>query len=137
MNKTAEQIVAEVDDLVRAVWSAWEDPETLSGLILKLSVLYAPIGNYLAQAREEERWEETMYKSAVNKGKIHYVSEGDSATLAESKSHEDHTQDKNDWVETQNRVDTLKLKREDVEKLIDAARSRLSLIKGDIQRGQL
>lgn len=137
MNKTAEQIVAEVDDLVRDVWNAWDDPETLSGLILKLSVLYAPLGNYLAQARDEERKMDTYIKYHFANHKRSHIEHGDSVALAETKARTELENQYKDQDFAANRIDILKLKREDVEKLIDAARSRLSLIKGDIQRGQL
>lgn len=134
MNRTPEEIIQDVDDLVRAVWTDWENPEKLSEDLMKLAVLYTPIGNLLAEARDDERREEADYKYRVEVDKLDHIAEGDTATKAESKAKVQHREQQKIVFTLTRQSEALKFKREDVEKLIDAARSRLSLIKGDLRR---
>lgn len=134
MDKTPEQNVEQVDELVKQIYTQLDNPEYLSRSVLALSVLYAGLGNYLVEARDQERVLDVAYKVEFGRVKLKYVKEGDSATIAESRARLDLVGFAENILAANKRVDILKLKREDVDKLIDAARSRLSLIKGDMQR---
>lgn len=134
MSKDALTIVSEIDDLLRGVWTHLEDPQNLSLDILKLAVLNGGLGNWLAEAQDTERHEEANYKNMVDKVKLSLVATGDSATVAESKAKQLNYSSLQLWLQAQHTVTVLKLKRQDTDQAIDAARSRLSLIKQDMKQ---
>lgn len=134
--KTASSIVTEIDDLLRDIWKHISDPENLSTDILKLAVLNGGLGNWLAEAQDIERKAEVDYKHRVDEYKLGFVKDGDSATVAETKAKLAHHDVMQDWLTAQHNATVLKLKRHDTDSAIDAARSRLSLIKGDIRNQQ-
>lgn len=134
--RPAEDIVADIDTILKEVWQHLEDPENLSKDILKLAVLNGGIGNWLAEAQDLERRVEAAYKHDVDRKKLDYVKAGDSATVSESKAKLDLAEQMDAWLDAQHQVTVLKLKRQDTDQAIDAARSRLSLIKQDIKQGQ-
>lgn len=136
MNKSPQQIITEIDSILSVIWNSLENPDILSREILKMSVLYAGLGNYLAEAREAERKAEQHYKFLIETTKLDYVAAGDSATVSESKAKVEAHEAQETYLQSAKRVDMLKLKREDVERILDATRSRLSLIKGDIRQAQ-
>lgn len=133
MNKTPQEIVSDADDQIREIWRSVDDPETLSQAILRLSVLNAGIGNFLHEAMLEESAAERHYKFMLDKQKLALVDEGKSATVAESMAKIAYNDTLKNWHEKTHAVNILKLKRNDVDRIIDAARSRLSLIKLDIR----
>lgn len=133
MMKEVATIVSEIDDVLRDIWRHFDDPENLSRDILKLAVLNGGLGNGLADAFDNERRAEIVYKHAVDKLKLQLVEKGDSATVAESKAKVEETNKLSVWLEDQHRLTVLKLKRQDTDSAIDAARSRLSLIKQDLR----
>lgn len=132
--KPLESIITDIDNLLRDFWKHIKDPENLSQDILKLSVLNGGLGNYLAEAHETERQAEATYKYEVDKLKLELVKAGDSATVAESKAKIERFDLQAEWLVAQHNLTVLKLKRQDTDSAIDAARSRLSLIKNDIRQ---
>jgi hypothetical protein len=132
--KDVATIVQEIDDVLRDIWKHFHNPENLSTDILKLAVLNGGLGNGLAEAFDAERRAEASYKHSVDKLKLENVTKGDSATVAESKAKQEMFVDQIKWIEKQHQLTVLKLKRQDTDSAIDAARSRLSLIKQDMKQ---
>lgn len=135
-------LVDEVDRLMRLVYSQQSDPEGLSKTLDQLSVRNVGLGNLLVEALDLARQAETSYNYEVNKKKLALTKQVDpntskthSATVAESMAEVEHHQKKEEWDGLKKSVDTLRIKRADLGQVIDTHRSRLSLIKGDIQRG--
>lgn len=136
MNKPSDQVVTEIDDILTVVWNSLDNPEELSRQLLRMTVLYAGIGNYLVEARDEERTLDRDYKGYIYQAQKKWRDQGKvTVAEAEGQAFREHRTDLDTLNHAKKRVDILKLKREDVERNIDAIRSRLSLIKGDIQRG--
>lgn len=132
--KTPEQLATEIDDLINTIWRSLDDPETLSKTLEQLAVKYRGIGNYLHEAYNEQIDAKRRHDHYVETQKLHYVGQGDSATVAESKAKIDSHDQKEKLDEANKRLTWLKLAREDIELNLDVGRSRLSLIKGDIRQ---
>lgn len=137
--KDALHIVSEIDDILRDVWKHLENPQELSQDILKLAVLNGGLGNWYAEAQDNERRKEAHYKHNLNSDKLAIMAtEKDergkavSATYAESKAQINHWATQLELLDAEHTTTVLKLKRQDTDQAIDAARSRLSLIKRDM-----
>lgn len=137
--KDALHIVSEIDDILRDVWKHLENPQELSQDILKLAVLNGGLGNWYAEAQDNERRLEAHYKHDLNSDKLAIMAtEKDergkavSATYAESKALMNHWTTQLELLDAEHTTTVLKLKRQDTDQAIDAARSRLSLIKRDM-----
>lgn len=140
MHKTPDVLVAEMDDIIRGIWTHLEDPQSLSNDILRLSVLNVGIGNALVEAQDLLNTADTERKYALQTIKLAKVKETDPDTgkkipmgVAEAMA-EIETKKLADHMNVLSKaVMLLKIKRNDTDSVIDAARSRLSLIKKDIQ----
>lgn len=139
--KSAADIVAEIDDVLRDIWKHMEDPENLSRDILKLSVLNGGLGNWLAEAQDLERRMEAAYKHDVDARMLN-IRETEknekghppAIDYAKAKATIEKAEQLDAWLDGQHQVTVLRLKRQDTDQAIDAARSRLSLIKQDIRQ---
>lgn len=131
--KTPEELVNEADDILRVIFNSLDNPEIISTKLLRLAVIYGGIGNCLAAAQNAERQAETTYKYELNKKKASYMKAGSSATAAEVPATVDVKKYRDDWDSWKHNASILKIKREDIEKVIDTGRSRLSFIKQEIK----
>lgn len=143
--KTMIELIKEIDELAKELFKpeSLENPETISKIILELSVKNMGLGNMVIEAMDFERQAETQYKYEVDKTKLDIMrTERDdkdksvSATYSESKAKIETKQLLDEWNECKHKLDVLKVKRSDLDKVIDTGRSRLSLIKQDIGRQQ-
>lgn len=141
MNKSPDQLIKEIDEIVRGLWSHLEDPETLSRDIAQLSVLNYGLGKALALVVGELIDLETDYKHDFEAAKLETMEspreDGKkvSATAAESVARVQLRELAEEIARLEKAVAAFKIQRSDTEQVIEAARSRLSLIKQDIRNG--
>lgn len=138
--KSPDQLVSEMDEIIRGMWTHLEDPENLSTDILRLAVLNVGIGNALVEAQDLLNVANTEYKHSFETFKLAAMQDKDengkkvTATAAESMATVE-MKEAADYINVLTKaLMTLKIKRQDTDSVIDAARSRLSLIKNDIKQ---
>lgn len=134
-------LVEEIRKDEEAINRHWTDPEMLSAIILRLSIKSSTLGELVTESENAMDRAESFYKHKIDTRTLDLRTETDSETgkkyavgVAEVLARVEVEEDKETYLERKRVYQTLKRKREDLEKVIDAARSRLSLIKGDIQR---
>lgn len=134
-------LITEIDTLTSEITEAINNPETISKCLLQIALKNDRLGNLYVMALDMERVAKTDYEYQLDESKLKIMAtEVDdkgkrvSATYAESRSRI-RKKDLLDELNTaKHTVDVLKVKRNDIDRIIDAARSRLSLIKNDIKR---
>lgn len=133
--KSPTDIIKDIDKLAKDIFGSLENPETLSMTIVELAVLNVGMGNWLADALEAERNLDTELKylkqKHITEGRKQDGKKAIGALEAEAVVNTKEKQD--ELLEIQHAVQLYKIKRSDTEKLIDATRSRLSIIKQDIK----
>jgi hypothetical protein len=139
MDKPIDELVAEIDTLIEAQWQHQSDPENLSIALHKLEVKIGMLSPHVAQAEYDVNTAKADYEVDFDKLKLEYMKEKDekgkavSATVAESRARIDMADDMLELYAIKKAHTLLKLKREDTQRIVDAARSRLSLIKQDLR----
>lgn len=129
MNPTIEKI--QTDLLL--INKNWQNPETLSALILRLALLYSDLGDLVTTAEFEMDSIKERYDYDVAKRTLELVEGGLAVNRADLQAKQEYRQGFRDQLKAKNDYGMLKRKRESLERVLDATRSRLSLIKSDIQ----
>lgn len=132
--KSAQDLVIEADELIRNCYRYSDDPENLSKTILELAIKNAGIGNHLADAEALEADAKAHWRYKIEKRKLELVDEGKSATVAESKAELEHFEEGQEYRQLKKAVTLLKLKRDDINRIFEGGRSRLSVIKADLRQ---
>lgn len=133
MHKSADEIIKELADLVRDGWKHKDDPEMLSKALYDISALNWGLGQWQAEFEEAERAmkaELEVEKAQLTKD---FVDAGDAVNKAEIKVTIQLSGKRKEYNKAASSLARVKISRESNEKVIDAARSRLSLIKKDSQ----
>jgi hypothetical protein len=107
----------------------WDNPNYLADLLLVLASYYATLGRFVAEAERAARFGEVHYKFVQEQEKLGQVEKGDSATLAESKGRVASRADQDEWVQLKYKATLLSLSRQNLEKTMDAIRSKLAYLK--------
>lgn len=131
--KTIDKLVAEIDDYTRDIWKQLESPGDLSETILRLAVLNMGLGNHLADTVEMHDKLELKLKYERELIKLSAMKEGETAAKAESLKIVDTKDMADDLYSLAHIVNVLKIKRADIEKVIEASRSRLAVIRDDMR----
>lgn len=137
--KSALDLVNDIDGKAKALYKSLDSPEDISKILFEMAILSVGLGNYLIEALDNERRLDSKYKYDLVERKLELVSKTNpstdklySATVAESIAEQEISNEA--LLESKRQVDILKIKRADLEKVIDTGRSRLSLIKNDIRK---
>lgn len=126
-------MIERVNEAMEAINRHWADPENLSALILKLSLIYGELGDLVTEAEFEMDSVKERYDYDVATRILELVEEGSSVAAAEPRAKQEYRQGFREQLTAKKNYGILKRKRDSVEKVIDASRSRLSLIKSDIR----
>lgn len=132
--KTAVQLIDNIETKSKGLYANMDDSETISRTLFELAILSMGLGNHLIEAQDAERVAETLYKHNLDEA----VAEALKSEMPFNKSELDAKRrlhnEKVEWNEAKRNVDVLKIKRADLDKVIDTGRSRLSLIKEDLRK---
>lgn len=132
--KSAEDILKEIRTRTKDLWTKFDSPEELSRLINELAVLSFGLGEWLTIFDDEER----NMKTELDLEKATIISElvdkKEPVSKAEVKATVKLGEKRREYNQTVTMVNKLKIARHDVENLIDTGRSRLSLIKQDMEK---
>lgn len=132
----ASDPIAQVAKLTTDIRQSKADPETLSLALVELALLHETLGTMLAEALEAERSLEMQLKFEKQRDILALRKAGE-VTLVEAEA-EAVTRAKplaDEWLEAKKSADLFRIKRDDIQKIIDAGRSRLTTIREDIQNG--
>jgi Mg/Co/Ni transporter MgtE len=130
--KSATQLVDEIESKSKSLYLNLDDSETISKTLFELAVLSMGLGNHLIEAQDADRVAETLYKHNMDEAIA--LNSDMPFNKAELEAKRQLHSEKVRWNEAKRQVDVLKIKRGDLDKVIDTGRSRLSLIKGDIRK---
>lgn len=128
-------IIQKIDADCEAINRKWEDPEGLSVIILRLALSNKTLGDLVSMAEYEMDVARAHYEHARESRKLELVKAKMGAGVAESTAKVETDDQLQDALETKRKYGLLRRKRDSLNTIIDATRSRLSLIKGDIRRG--
>lgn len=132
--KTAVQLIDDIETKSKGLYASMDDSETISRTLFELAILSMGLGNHLIEALDEERKLDSLYKFSIDNTTMKFVQDSQPVNKAELMSRESNYHLKKDWLKAKRNVDVLKIKRADLDKVIDTGRSRLSLIKNDIRK---
>jgi|ERR1019366_7876786 hypothetical protein len=128
-------VIKQIDEDLEAINRHWEDPNELSALILRLSLRYGDLGDLVTEAElEMDEQKATLDYTQADLIRKSLNLDQTAAWSAANAKAETQEQIKS-YLTAKASYGKLKRKRDSVEKIIDAARSRLSLIKSDIRLG--
>jgi hypothetical protein len=133
--KPLTELLENIDERAARVWSAQNDPETLSKVILELSGINMALGEYLAAARADKASMKTEYEYNYNMAKLKYISDGLSATHADSQAKVDFYELRKVLDQRTEYVAMLTAKRKDTEQIINDGKARLGVIREDMRHG--
>ena len=131
----AKDILDQIHERAQTVWKSKDDPETLSRVLVELAGLNWGLGQWLADAEEAERDLKTEYEYHRAKFMNEQTETAGSVAKAEILATLDDNlkEEKKEYNVVKHGLELYKLRRRDTDKLMDAIRSRLSLIKQDIR----
>lgn len=125
--------IEQVNQDLAAINRVWQDPESLSALILRISLKYGELGDLVSEAEGEMDAQKERYEYDVAKQVIQGVKDGRSVASSEAEAKIDYREAYRLYLTAKKNYGSLKRKRDSVEKIIDAARSRLALIRSDMR----
>lgn len=133
MQTSPQELVERIDKLRLTISENRHSPEIISECLEGLAFAFSDLGDLMVDATVESDRLEDLYKYEIQ---VQFMAHKKTLTVAESEiqARLDCDGRRQEWREAEKNAKTLKVKRESVEKILDATRSRLSLIKGDIQR---
>lgn len=133
MNKTAAEIIQAIGDLVRDVWKQKENPEGLSKTLNDIAGYNWALAQWQGELEEEER----QMKAELDLEKANllqkYTNQGDAVNKAEIKVTLETAKMRQDYNKTAAALEKVKITNRANQAVMDAVRSRLSLIKGEIK----
>lgn len=129
----AKDILEQIHQRAQVVWKDKDNPENLSKILVELAGLNWGLGEYLVLADEAER--ELKTELDYEKAKIvnEITKSGESVAKAEIQATLGTREKRKEYNQVAHGKELYKLRRKDTEKLMDAIRSRLSLIKQEIK----
>lgn len=134
--KTPEEIITEIDNKIRQSYKEWDSPEGLSILLMDLASLKLGLGYWVAYASDEERQAEGELKLKREQIKLELMENyKQSGTKADAKKVIETAEMSSEYYKLAYRKELYKIKHSDTQTMIDALRTRISLIKGDINLG--
>jgi len=133
--KTAEDIIVGIDNLIRQSYQEWESPEGLSKMLMDLASLKLGLGYWVAYASDQERQADGELKIMREKLKLSYVDSGMTATKADAKKVIETEEMQKGYNKLAYSKELFRIKHTDTQSMIDALRTRISLIKGEINQG--
>lgn len=126
MNEILEQVKKEL-----AIDGRWDDPASLADLLPKLVSLYSSLGQYVADAERDEALAETHYKVVREQIKVEKLKAGETVKSAEAQAFLAITDDIHEYIRLRHLARLLFLTRQSLDKTMDAARSKISMMKSD------
>lgn len=134
MNKDASQIIEEIGDIVKGVWSQSENPEGLSKSLNDIAVLNWALALWQSTFEEQER--QMKAELDIDKATLmqEYVDSGDAVNKAEIKTTIKLGAKRKEYNKMASGLEKCKVMSRANQSVMDAARSRLSLIKEEIKR---
>lgn len=114
----------------------WEDVNYLADLLTELASLYATLGTVVAEARRDRDDADTVLKVEREKIKLRLLDEGSTATKADSRKIVDTEDLAKQYNGLNYRYELIRSYRENLEKTIDAIRSRISYSKYEASASQ-
>ncbi len=133
--KSATQLIDDIESKSKGLYANLDDSEHISKTLFELAILAMGLGNFLIEALDNERMAESTYKSQLDQRVRMGIQEGEAVNKSELKARQESLGEMSKWLKAKRNVDVLKIKRADLDKVIDTGRSRLSLIKNDIRQG--
>lgn len=128
-------IVEQIDSDLKAINKHWSNPEMLSALLLRLSLSYGELGDLVSASEFEMENLKEQYDYETTKTITELTKADKSVASSQLEAKLIHRDKYKTYLEAKYSHTIVRLKRQAVEKIIDASRSRLSLIKGDIKNG--
>lgn len=128
-----EQVITKVDKLIFSLRTLQDDPENLSKALDNLAILARLLGKFLVAAEEEANITKTQYNYLLNKQTLEYISGGKAAGVSETMAKQALKPELDTLYKWQHNVSVLKIARDDIDRIINTNRTRISLIKGDIR----
>lgn len=126
------ELIAQIQQLTR-LDGRWDDPNYLADLLVQLASYYATLGEFVAQAIQDQDLAERAYKIAREQNIVDFVAAGDSVTLAEHKAEIAISELKEEFFGRKYKARVLLIQRQSLDRTMDAIRSKLSYIKAERQ----
>lgn len=134
MQKTADQLIEEVSALVKGIWAHSENPELLSKHLNEIAVLNWALAKHRADFTELEQAMKAELDLAKATSIMEYTNAGDAVNKAEIRTTIKLMDKRIAYNRMAANVDKIKVMMQANDRVMDAARSRLSLIKEEIKR---
>jgi len=116
-----------------SITAQWEDPEYLANLLVELASLYSSLSAPLANLEADNDYAENNYKT-TKAGIIEELASGGMPVgRAEEAAKLQTTQEFSEYTEAKKKARTVFLTRQNLDKVMDAIRSKLSYIKRDME----
>lgn len=135
MQKSASEIIEQISGIVKGVWTHSENPELLSKDLNDISVLNWALSQWQADFEEQER----TTKAALDLEKanliLQYTNDGDAVNRAEVKVTIETAEMRKEYNKIASALEKMKITARANEKVMDSARTRISLIKGEVKNG--
>lgn len=116
----------------------WSDPNFLSDLLLRLASYYSSLGQFVSSSERDAADAEMMYKVARERIKVEKSQEKGadgkklvSDKVADSMAVVEVQEDEGKYIELKYKARLIFLTRQNLDKTMDAIRSKLSYIKSD------
>lgn len=134
MEKTPVDLIKEVETLVKEGWIQKDNPEELSKTLYDISAINWKLGTHLGEYEEQERAMKAELDLDKAKSINELVDQDMSVNKAEIKTTLVLAEKRKMYNRTASDLEKVKIIIKANEKVMDAIRSRLSLIKQDIQK---
>lgn len=131
--KTAAQLIEEIGNLVRSIWKEKENPEGLSKALNDLAVLNWALAEHQSTFEEQERSMKTEMDLTKANFLQDYTNQGDAVNKAEIKVTIELAAVRREYNKVASALEKVKIIMRANDKVMEAARSRLSLIKQNIE----
>lgn len=111
------------------------DPETLRNVLLRLARVNSSLGKKAAKAKWVARWAEHAYKAAREQYKVDAIESGKTASYGDTQRYIKSTEEHKIWNDAQWLADESEDLRFTTDTFLKLGQSNLSIIRGDITRG--
>lgn len=129
-----DDLITKIDSDIQAIARNWANPDGLSGIMLRLAKNNSYLGDLVTEAEAAMDEAKHEYEHLLDTRALGLMDDQKvSKTYAESKAKIEFKPDFENYLTAKKNYGLLKRKRDSLDTIIDTARSRLSLIKGDIR----
>lgn len=143
VRKDAQELLTEIDrviaDCYRAVKTEADEPQTLSKALVEIPILLNGFGYWVAEADADVADSKDTRDHHLDTAVLHYMKTREtSKTEAESAMRitEDYRVKQLKYLEAERVAKRMKKKWDSLDKTFDGIRSRLSVVKSELERGE-